>query len=95
MVSLSRWPCSKHAQCFTHTADNMLDASILLTLITDAIYDRELFDTEVEAARAYDRAVWRLKPKEAKSYVNFKDSCPPDVADMLRKAEKVCTSTGL
>ena len=26
-----------------------------------------------EAARAYDRALWRLKPKEAHSYVNFKD----------------------
>ncbi|KAK9816835.1 hypothetical protein WJX72_005692 [[Myrmecia] bisecta] len=34
---------------------------------------RELFDSEEEAARAYDQAVWRLKPKEAKSYVNFKD----------------------
>lgn len=36
---------------------------------------RELFDSEVEAAHAYDRAVWELKPKEAKSYVNFKDQC--------------------
>jgi hypothetical protein len=34
---------------------------------------RELFDSEEEAARAYDDAVWRLKPKEAKSYVNFKE----------------------
>lgn len=33
---------------------------------------RELFDTETEAARAYDDAVWRLKPREATSYVNFK-----------------------
>ena len=33
---------------------------------------RELFDSEREAARAYDAAVWRLKPGEAKSYVNFK-----------------------
>ena len=29
--------------------------------------------SEEEAARAYDRALWRLKPKEAHSYVNFKD----------------------
>ena len=36
---------------------------------------RELFDSESEAAHAYDRAVWELKPKEAKSYVNFKDRC--------------------
>ena len=34
---------------------------------------RELFDSEEEAARAYDDAVWRLKPKEAKSYINFKE----------------------
>ncbi|KFM28745.1 AP2-like ethylene-responsive transcription factor TOE3 [Auxenochlorella protothecoides] len=34
---------------------------------------RELFDSEEEAARAYDSALWRLKPKEARSYVNFKD----------------------
>lgn len=33
---------------------------------------RELFDSEREAACAYDAAVWRLKPGEAKSYVNFK-----------------------
>jgi hypothetical protein len=33
---------------------------------------RELFDSEREAARAYDAAVWRLKPGEARSYVNFK-----------------------
>ena len=33
---------------------------------------RELFDCEREAARAYDAAVWRLKPGEARSYVNFK-----------------------
>ena len=34
---------------------------------------RELFDSETDAAAAYDAAVWRLKPREAKSYVNFKD----------------------
>lgn len=38
---------------------------------------RELFDTEAEAARAYDAAVWRLKPTEARSYVNFKGEGPP------------------
>lgn len=37
---------------------------------------RELFDSEEEAARAYDRALWRLKPREARSYVNFKDEIP-------------------
>lgn len=44
---------------------------------------RELFDSEEEAARAYDRALWRLKPREARSYVNFKDDIPPDVADLV------------
>lgn len=39
---------------------------------------RELFDSEEEAARAYDRALWRLKPKEAASYVNFKNERPPE-----------------
>ena len=34
---------------------------------------RELFDSEEAAARAYDKALWRLKPLEAASYVNFKD----------------------
>lgn len=34
---------------------------------------RELFDSEEAAARAYDMALWRLKPAEAASYVNFKD----------------------
>jgi hypothetical protein len=47
----------------------------------------------MEAARAYDTAVWRLKPKEARSYVNFKDSCPPDVAELLRKVERVSSSS--
>jgi hypothetical protein len=50
---------------------------------------RELFDTEQEAARAYDTAVWRLKPREARNYANFKDSCPPDVAEALKAADKV------
>ncbi|PSC77007.1 AP2-like ethylene-responsive transcription factor TOE3 [Micractinium conductrix] len=44
---------------------------------------RELFDSEEEAARAYDRALWRLKPKEAHSYVNFKDDVPAEVAHLL------------
>ena len=38
---------------------------------------RELFDSEDEAARAYDAAVWRLKPKDACSYINFKDAPVP------------------
>lgn len=37
---------------------------------------RELFDSEEAAARAYDKALWRLKPREAQSYVNFKDEGP-------------------
>ena len=41
---------------------------------------RELFDSEEEAARAYDDAVWRLKPKEAKSYINFKERFTGDRA---------------
>lgn len=32
---------------------------------------RALFDSEDEAAHAYDAAVRRLKPKEAPSFVNF------------------------
>lgn len=52
-----------------------------------------MFDTEMEAAQAYDTAVWRLKPREARNYVNFKDSCPDDVAEALKAAEKVCSSS--
>lgn len=55
---------------------------------------RELFDTENEAARAYDTALWRLKPREARNYANFKDTCPPDVAEMLASLEKVCSHLG-
>lgn len=43
--------------------------------------------SEEEAARAYDRALWRLKPKEAHSYVNFKDEVPPEVAHLLAAGE--------
>ena len=32
----------------------------------------ELFNSEEDAARAYDRAVRRLKPNEARAYLNFK-----------------------
>jgi hypothetical protein len=41
---------------------------------------RELFDSEEAAARAYDMALWRLKPSEAASYVNFKDEPHGEVA---------------
>ena len=37
----------------------------------------------LQAARAYDYALWRLKPKEAHSYVNFKDDVPPDMNELL------------
>lgn len=44
---------------------------------------RELFDSEDAAARAYDQALWRLKPAEAASYVNFKDEmCGADGAGL-------------
>ncbi|KAL0050257.1 hypothetical protein WJX82_007522 [Trebouxia sp. C0006] len=49
---------------------------------------RELFDSEEEAARAYDGAVWRLKPKEAKSYVNFKER-PGQASTKLAKAARL------
>ena len=49
---------------------------------------RELFDREEEAARAYDGAVWRLKPKEAKSYVNFKER-PGQASTKLAKAARL------
>ncbi len=51
---------------------------------------RELFDSEREAARAYDAAVWRLKPGEAKSYVNFKARA--GVMRLERLTETVQTS---
>ena len=47
---------------------------------------RELFDSEEEAARAYDRALWRLKPREARSYVNFKDEIPADAEALAAAA---------
>jgi hypothetical protein len=37
----------------------------------------------VAAARAYDAAVWRLRPGEAPAWANFPDTCPPDVAAAL------------
>jgi hypothetical protein len=48
-----------------------------------------MFDSEVEAARAYDAALWRLKPREARNYANFKDTCPEDVAELLASLDKV------
>lgn len=50
---------------------------------------RELFDSEEDAARAYDAAMWRMRPRDARGYVNFKDSCPQDVAEALQRANKV------
>jgi len=50
---------------------------------------REMFDTEYDAARAHDVALWRLKPTQAASYVNFPDTCPPHVADALAQADRV------
>lgn len=37
---------------------------------------RALFDCEESAARAYDAAVWRLKPSSAKAFVNFPEERP-------------------
>ena len=45
---------------------------------------RALFDSEDEAARAYDAAVWRLKPREAGSFINFKDGVPANSAKRAR-----------
>ena len=42
---------------------------------------RELFNSEEDAARAYDTAVRRLKPNEARAYLNFKDEESPKVHD--------------
>jgi hypothetical protein len=53
---------------------------------------REQFDAEEEAARAYDVAVWRLKPREAANYANFKDTCPEDVTQALAAADRVRTA---
>ena len=56
---------------------------------------REAFDAEDDAARAHDAAMWRLRPRDARAYVNFKDSCPPDVAEALRRASKDSQSVPL
>jgi hypothetical protein len=53
-----------------------------------------MFDTEMEAARAYDAALWRLKPREARNYANLKDTCPPDVSELLATLEKVSWGSG-
>lgn len=58
------------------------------------VLHREQFDTEVEAARAYDAALWRLKPREARNYANFKDTCPADVSEVLAAMEKVGSLAG-
>ena len=57
---------------------------------------RALFDSEAEAARAYDAALWRLKPKEAVSFVNFKDGIsvrvakrPPRLTSTLERSKYV------
>lgn len=50
---------------------------------------RELFDSEEEAARAYDDAVWRLKPKEAKSYVNFKERSGQGSSKLAKAARMI------
>ncbi|KAK9800343.1 hypothetical protein WJX73_006496 [Symbiochloris irregularis] len=34
---------------------------------------RDLYDSETEAAQAYDDALWKLKPEFASSYANFRD----------------------
>jgi len=59
-----------------------------LPVLVSAPCCRELFDTEMEAA-AYDTAVWRLKPRDAMNHANFKDSCPDDVAEVLKSLDKV------
>ena len=48
--------------------------------------------SEEEAARAYDRALWRLKPKEAHSYVNFKDEVPPEVRCTTAGGTALCAA---
>lgn len=51
---------------------------------------RALFESEAEAAHAYDAAVWRLKPKEATSFVNFKDGVSVrDTPSQSPKKEKL------
>jgi hypothetical protein len=83
-------PLKRHLPSPSHTL--LLPAAAVLLVCCSPLTScphRELFDTEQEAARAYDTAVWRLKPREARNYANFKDSCPPDVAEALKAADKV------
>eukprot|EP00803_Ostreobium_quekettii_P008485 evm.model.scf_346.5 EVM.evm.TU.scf_346.5 scf_346:61221-74038(-) len=56
---------------------------------------RELFDTEMEAAQAYDAAVWKLKPREAKSYINFKDSRPADIEEHIKAHSRASSLTAV
>lgn len=58
---------------------------------------RAVFESEEEAARAYDAAVWRLKPGDAKSFINFpeerppKKSQPPLTSQQVQEVEVECT----
>lgn len=50
---------------------------------------RALFDSEDDAAHAYDAAVRRLKPREASSFVNF----GPEEAAKRRSTHVVLPAT--